>query len=54
MTAMKEMLRDVVQTAMELELDEELGRNRCQRAGASNTAPNYRIGTHSRILSNCL
>ena len=54
MTAMREMLRDVVQTAMELELDEELGRNRCQRAGASNTAPNYRIGTHSRILSNCL
>ena len=39
---------------MELELDEELGRNRCQRAGASNTTPNYCIGTHSRILSNCL
>lgn len=39
-TAMKEMFRDVVQTAMEVELDEELGRERCQRAQASETAPN--------------
>ena len=44
MTAMKEMFRDVVQTAMEEELDEELGRERCQRAQASETAPNYRSG----------
>jgi len=44
MTAMKEMFRDVVQTAMEVELDEELGRERCQRAQASETAPNYRSG----------
>ena len=44
MTAMKEMFRDVVQTVMEVELDEELGRERCQRAEASNTAPNYRNG----------
>ena len=44
MTAMKEMFRDVVQTAMEVELDEELGRERCQRAQASETAPNYRNG----------
>lgn len=43
-TAMKEMFRDVVQTAMEVELDEELGRERCQRAQASETAPNYRNG----------
>ena len=43
-TAMKEMFRDVVQTAMEVELDEELGRERCQRAQASETAPNYRSG----------
>lgn len=43
-TAMKEMFRDVVQTAMEEELDEELGRERCQRAQASETAPNYRNG----------
>ena len=44
MAAMKEMFRDVVQTAMEVELDEELGRERCQRAEVSNTAPNYRNG----------
>ena len=44
MTAMKEMFRDVIQTAMEEELDEELGRERCQRAQASETAPNYRSG----------
>ena len=43
-TAMKEMFRDVVQTAMEVEPDEELGRERCQRAQASETAPNYRSG----------
>ena len=44
MSAMKEMFRDVVQTAMEIELDEELGRERCQRAERSNTAPKYRNG----------
>ena len=44
MEAMKEMFRDVIQTAMEVELDEELGRERCQRAEASETAPNYRNG----------
>ena len=37
---MKEMFRDVIQTAMEV----ELGRERCQRAEASETAPNYRNG----------
>ena len=44
MRAMKEMFRDVVQTAMEVELEEELGRERCQRAEASDTLPNYRNG----------
>ena len=44
MTAMKEMFRDVVQTVVEIELDEELGRERCQRAEVSNTTPNYRNG----------
>ena len=43
MTAMKEMFRDVVQTVMEVEMDEELGRERCQRAETS-SAPNYRNG----------
>ena len=44
MTAMKEMFRDVVQTAMEVELDEELGRERCQRAEVTGSTPNYRNG----------
>lgn len=50
MTAMKEMLRDEVQTVMEVELDEELGRERCQRAEASNTAPNYRNGCSRKTV----
>ena len=41
MTAMKEMFRDVVQTVTEV--DEELGRERYQRAETSG-APNYRNG----------
>ena len=32
MAAMKEMFRDVIQQVMEVELDEELGRERCQRS----------------------
>ena len=32
MAAMKEMFRDVIQQVMEVEMDEELGRERCQRA----------------------
>ena len=43
MIAMKEMFRDVFQTVMEVEMDEELGRERCQRAETS-CAPNYRNG----------
>lgn len=31
MQAMKEMFRDVLQTVMEVEMDEELGRERCER-----------------------
>ena len=44
MAAMKEMFGDVVQTAMEVELDEDLGRERCQRAETSDATPNYRNG----------
>ena len=44
MEAMKEMFRDVIQTAMEVELDEELGWERRQRTEASDTVPNYRNG----------
>ena len=39
--AMKEMFRDII---MEVEMDEELGRDRCQRAGTENTSTNYRNG----------
>ncbi len=45
MQAMKEMFRDVIQTAMEVELDEELGRERCQRSTLPEDMPrNYRNG----------
>ena len=42
--AMKEMFRDIIQQVMEVELDEELGQERCQRAGTENTSPNHRNG----------
>ena len=42
MAALKEMFRDVIQQVMEVEMDEELGRERCQRAESE--APNYRNG----------
>lgn len=35
MEAMKEMFHDVIQTVMEVELDEELGRKRCQQTEES-------------------
>ncbi len=45
MQAMKEMFRDVIQMAMEVELDEELGRERCQRSTQPEGTPrNYRNG----------
>jgi len=43
MSAVKEMFRDVIQTVMEVEMDEELGRERCQQSETS-SAPNYRNG----------
>ncbi len=49
MVAMKEMFRDVIQTAMEVEMDEELGRERCQRAEGSGT-PNYRNGYSKKTV----
>ena len=45
MQAMKEMFRDVIQTVMEVEMDEELGRERCQRSELPEEEPrNYRNG----------
>ena len=49
MTAMKEMFRDVVQTVMEVEMDEELGRERCQRSEMT-SAPNYRNGYTNKTV----
>lgn len=45
MQAMKEMFRDVIQQVMEVEMDEELGRERCQRSEEPEGTPrNYRNG----------
>ena len=45
MQAMKEMFRDVIQTVMEVEMDEDLGRERCQRSEQPEDEPrNYRNG----------
>ena len=45
MQAMKEMFRDVIQQVMEVEMDEELGRERCQRSEELEGTPrNYRNG----------
>ena len=51
MQAMKEMFRDVIQTAMEVEMDEELGRERCQRSQAPEGKPrNYRNGYSKKTV----
>ena len=39
MAAMKEMFRDVIQQVMGVEMDEELGQERCQRAAEENASP---------------
>lgn len=45
MEAMKEMFRDVIQQVMEVELEAELGHERCQRSEAPETGrKNYRNG----------
>ena len=44
MAAMKEMFRDVIQQVMGVEMDEELGQERCQWAAEENASPNYRNG----------
>lgn len=44
MAAMKELFRDVIQQVMEVEMDAELGRARCQRSDGNDTSPNYRNG----------
>ena len=51
MAAMKEMFRDVIQTVMEVEMDEELGRQRCKRLEAAEGEPrNYRNGYSKKTV----
>ena len=53
MNAMKEMFRDVVQTVMEVEMDEELGRQRCERLQTKEdeaTPRNYRNGYSQKTV----
>ena len=51
MQAMKEMFRDVIQTAMEVEMDEELGRELCQRSQEPEGKPrNYRNGYSKKTV----
>ena len=51
MQAMKEMFRDVIQTAMEVEMDEDLGRERCQRSQEPEGKPrNYRNGYSKKTV----
>ena len=51
MAAMKEMFRDVIQTVMEVEMDEELGRQRCERSEAAEGEPrNYRNGYSKKTV----
>ena len=51
MEAMKEMFRDVIQQVMEVEMDEELGRERCQRSQEPESKPrNYRNGYSKKAV----
>ena len=53
MQAMKDMFRDVIQTVMEVEMDEELGRERCERAKSEdgeNPRRNYRNGYSQKTV----
>ena len=53
MQAMKEMFRDVIETAMEVEMDEELGRERCERPKREEKCTgtrNYRNGYSQKTV----
>ena len=49
MQAMKEMFCDVIEQVMEVEMDDELGREGCQRSGES-LAPKYRNGYSKKTV----
>ena len=51
MQAMKEMFRDVIEQVMEVEMDDELGRERCQRSEEpENQVRNYRNGYSKKTV----
>lgn len=51
MQAMKEMFRDVIEQVMEVEMDDELGRERCQRSEEpEGQAKNYRNGYSKKTV----
>ena len=51
MQAMKEMFRDVIEQVMEVEMDDELGRERCQRLEEpEGQAKNYRNGYSKKTV----
>ena len=51
MQAMKEMFRDVIEQVMEVEMDDELGRERCQRSvEPEGQAKNYRNGYSKKTV----
>ena len=51
MQAMKEMFRDVIEQVMEVEMDDELGRERCQRSDEpEGQARNYRNGYSKKTV----
>ena len=51
MQAMKEMFRDVIEQVMEVEMDDELGRQRCQRSEEPDEqARNYRNGYSKKTV----
>ena len=51
MQAMKEMFRDVIEQVMEVEMDDELGRERCQRSDEpGDQGRNYRNGYSKKTV----
>ena len=50
MDAMKEVFRGVIPQVIEVEMNEELGRERCQRVAGENTSPNYRNGYSQKTV----
>ena len=48
MAAMKEMFRDVIQQVMEVEMDEELGRERCSEQSGTPLLPITATGIRKR------